>query len=275
MTFPVQRACCKLLQGLCHAGVGVSTSLIHMALISGERYVAMRHPFAHFNLVTEARLLVASVLAWLLSIIFHIGLVVYRSVFLPINNATMGLCLAFIIFCHVTVYREIRRHEKQIASQQVTVEAREQFQKDKKAFKVTFIIIVVLMLCYIPLLIHRAVLVRYQSKLSFDVLYIYFFLASLMTLLNAFFNPLIYAARLREFRVAFTEFICRTGNIAEAEQIERQISGSASNAVVSIEAGQEREGEAGQRVRQANMNKHVNVNVKNTDVLPQREKCVT
>ena len=250
--------------------VSVSTSLIHMALISGERYVAMRHPFAHFNLVTEARLLVSSVLAWLLSIIVHIGLVVYRSVFLPINNATMCLCLAFIIFCHVTVYREIRRHEKQIAAQQVTVEAREQFQKDKKAFKVTFIIIVVLTLCYIPLLILRAVLVRYQSKLSFDVLYMYFFLATLMTLLNAFFNPIIYAVRLREFRVAFIEFICRTGN--EAEQIERQISGSASKAVASIEAGQEREGEAGQRVRQRNINKHVNV--KNTDVLPQQEKCV-
>ena len=250
--------------------VSVSTSLIHMALSSGERYVAMRHPFAHFNLVTEARLLVSSVLAWLLSIIVHIGLVVYRSVFLPINNATMCLCLAFIIFCHVTVYREIRRHEKQIAAQQVTVEAREQFQKDKKAFKVTFIIIVVLTLCYTPLLILRAVLVRYQSKLSFDVLYMYFFLATLMTLLNAFFNPIIYAVRLREFRVAFIEFICRTGN--EAEQIERQISGSASKAVASIEAGQEREGEAGQRVRQRNINKHVNV--KNTDVLPQQEKCI-
>ena len=98
----------------------------------------------------------------------------------------------------------------------------------------------------------------------------YFFLATLMTLLNAFFNPIIYAVRLREFRVAFIEFICRTGN--EAEQIERQISGSASKAVASIEAGQEREGEAGQRVRQRNINKHVNV--KNTDVLPQQEKCV-
>ena len=42
--------------------------------------------------------------------------------------------------------------------------------------------------------------------------------------------------------------------------------------MVSIEAGQEREGEAGQGVRQRNMNKHVNV--KNTDVLPQQEKCV-
>ena len=180
--------------------VVVSASFFHMVLISGERYLAMRHSFAHFTLLTETRLLVASVLAWLLSIILYINFAANESVFMSINNTFYGLCLAFIIFCHVTVYREIRRHEKQIAAQQVTVEAREQFEKDKKAFKVTFIIIVVLTLCYTPLLILRAVLVRYQSKLSFDVLYIYFFLASLMTLLNAFFNPLIYAARLREFR---------------------------------------------------------------------------
>ena len=51
-------------------------------------------------------------------------------------------------------------------------------------------------------------------------------------------------------------------------------SRSASNALVSIEAGQEREGEAGQRVRQGNMNKHVNFNVNNTGVLPEGEKCV-
>ena len=238
-----------VLQALTRAmsGVGVSTSLTHMALISGERYVAMRHPFAHFNLVTEARLLVASVLAWLLSIFFHIGLVVYRSVFLPINNATMGLCLAFIIFCHVTVYREIRRHEKQIAAQQVTVEARKQFQKDKKAFKVTFIIIVVLMLCYVPILIFSAVLERFRSKISLEVLYICFFLTTLMAFLNSFFNPIIYSFRLREFRVAFIELICKTANIAEAEQREMKIFGT-PNAVVRIEAGQENEGQARQNV---------------------------
>ena len=215
------------LQALINAmtGVSVSSSILHTALISGERYLAIRHPFAHLTLVTEARLLAASILAWLLSITLQIVLVTFKSVFLPIKNIFFGLCLAFIIFCHVTVYREIRRHEKQIASQQVTEEAREQFQKDKKAFKVTFIIIVVLMLCYAPLLIYRAVLMNYRSEMSFEVLYISFFLAALMTLLNAFFNPIIYAARLREFRVTFIEYICRTGNIAEAEQIERQLSG--------------------------------------------------
>ena len=229
--------------------VVISASLFHMALISGERYLAMKHSFAHFTLLTETRLLVASVLAWLLSIIFHIGLVVYRSVFLLINNATMGLCLAFIIFCHVTVYREIRRHEKQIAAQQVTVEAREQFQKDKKAFKVTFIIIVVLMLCYVPILIFSAVLERFRSKMSLEMLYIYLFTATLMVLLNSFFNPIIYSFRLREFRVAFIQLICKTANIAEAEQREMKIFGT-PNAVVRIEAGQENEGQARQNVEQ-------------------------
>ena len=227
--------------------VVISASLFHMALISGERYLAMRHSFAHFTLLTETRLLVASVLAWLLSIIFHIGLVVYRSVFLLINNATMGLCLAFIIFCHVTVYREIRRHEKQIAAQQVTVEARKQFQKDKKAFKVTFIIIVVLMLCYVPILIVSAVLERFRSKISLEVLYICFFSTTLMAFLNSFFNPIIYSFRLREFRVAFIELICKTANITEAEQREMKIFGT-PNAVVRIEAGQENEGQARQNV---------------------------
>ena len=187
--------------------VGVSASLIHMALISGGRFLAMRRPFALLTLVTDSSLLAASVLAWLLSITLHIPLAVNKSAFFPIKNTFVGLCIAFILFCHITVYREIRRHENQIAAQQVTVKAREQFEKDKKAFKVTFIVIVVLMLYYFPILIFRAVLVRYLSKISSEVLYIYFFLATLMAFLNSLLNPVIYSFRLREFRVAFIELI--------------------------------------------------------------------
>ena len=65
--------------------VGVSASLIHMALISGERFLAMRRPFAHFTLVTDSSLLAASVLAWLLSITLHIPLAVNKSAFFPLR----------------------------------------------------------------------------------------------------------------------------------------------------------------------------------------------
>ena len=81
------------------------------------------------------------------------------------------------------------------------------------------------------------------------MLYIYLFTRTLMVLLNSFFNPIIYSFRLREFRVAFIELICKTANTAEAEQREMKIFGT-PNAVVRIEAGQENEGQVRQNVEQ-------------------------
>ena len=65
--------------------------------------------------------------------------------------------------------------------------------------------------------------------------------------LELFFQSCYYSFRLREFRVAFIELICKTANIAEAEQREMQIFGT-PNAVVRIEAGQGNEGQARQNV---------------------------
>ena len=46
----------------------VVASLFHLALIAGERYLAMKHPFAHLTIVTEERLLIVSIWAWLLCV---------------------------------------------------------------------------------------------------------------------------------------------------------------------------------------------------------------
>ena len=233
----------------------VSGSLIHLALVSAERFLAMTYPFAYTTLVTDARFLVASILAWLLSIILHVPLAVNKSLFLLMWGVFAGVCISFIVFCHVTVYQEISRIEQQIADQQVTEAAKEQFQRDKKAFKLTFIIVVVLMLCYMPGIVVRTVLLRYRSEVSLDVVYILGFLALSMTSLNSFFNPIIYSVRLREFRVSFVELICRTINIAQAEKIEMRLFG-APNATVQMKAGQEQEEKSQQshstRIRTSN-----------------------
>ena len=44
----------------------------------------------------------------------------------------MFLSIATIFFCQVVLYFETRRHEKEIVSQQVSVEAREKFITEKK-----------------------------------------------------------------------------------------------------------------------------------------------
>jgi len=63
-----------------------------------------------------------------------------QQLFSLTNNVFTGLCIAFIIFCQITVYREVRRHEKQLSTLQVTEEARQKILKDKKNFKLTAII---------------------------------------------------------------------------------------------------------------------------------------
>ena len=109
------------------------TSLIHLALISGERYLATKNTFSYnTELVTEARLLICSALAWLSSLILHIPHIIDRDLFFIINNTFIVLTVAIIVFCQITAYREVRRHEKQLSTKQVTEEARQTFLKDKK-----------------------------------------------------------------------------------------------------------------------------------------------
>jgi len=217
-------------------GTLVDASLFHLALLSCERYLAMKHPFAYSTIVTEVRLLVASGLVWLLSVTLQILFFVDLTVFVRINNTLIGLCIAFIVFCHVTVYRETRRHKRQVAAQQVTQEAREQFQKEKKAFKLTSIILAVLILCFIPIVSFTIVTFRYRSEMSLETVYVFFCSAMSIVLLNSLINPVIYSIRLRQFRVAFIALICRTVNIAEAEEIEMRVFG-APNGVVRIQEG--------------------------------------
>ena len=227
------------------------SSLIHLGLITGERYLAMKHPYAYNNgLVTEARLLTSSVLAWFFSLILHIPLIIDRDVFLIMNNIFIGLSFAIIVFCQISVYRELRRHEKQISTQQVTEEARQKFLKDKKALKLTAVIVSLLFICYIPVFVFRVILKNYRSIMPIQTLYACFFTAVWLVILNSFLNPIIYSVRLRQFRVAFVELTCRTTNIVEAEEIEMRVFGS-HNAVGQAGQGQER---AQQNAEQGNVN---------------------
>ena len=136
-----------------------NTSLFHLALISGEQYIAIKHCFVHSSLVTEALLMAASAIAWPMTLFSAIG-----TVALSIANTLVFISISFIVFCHVTVYREIRRHEKQMAVQQVTKQAREKFEKDRKALKLTSIILGLLFLCITPLMAFATGALKYHSE---------------------------------------------------------------------------------------------------------------
>lgn len=235
-------------------------SLFHLALISGERYLAMKHPFAYINIVTESRLLIASVLVYVLSFCVQFFSLVDQSILVLLSNISFALPLVFIIFCHVKVYFVTRRHEKQIAGQQVTQEARQQCVKNRKALKLTSIVLGVLLVCFIPMGVMITLSSNYaKNEITLETLFKYFLFAFSMALMNSFLNPLIYSIRIRELRVASIELMCRTASFAEAGEIERRIFGTPNTVtVVSLGAGHEN-AEGQQYVEQENSN-----NIENT-----------
>ena len=191
-------------------GCVFSASLYHMVLLSGERLMAMKCTFKHRTSITISRLLTASLIAWSLSVLIHVLSLPYsKVVFLTVSNSFIGLSIAFIIFCHVTVFREVRRHGQGIAAHQITQEAREHFARAKKAFNLTFIIVCVLALCHLPIFFYRIVSSKY-TQISSETRFLVGKSAVSMILLNSFINPIIYAVRIRQIRDACTELACRT-----------------------------------------------------------------
>ena len=242
----------------------VIASLLHMVMLSGERYLVLKRPFAYISLVTEGRLLIASALLWLLSIAQQVISVLDVIVIAHTNLIIMILSIGLIVYCHVTVYIETRRHEIQLASQQVTQEARQQFERDRKAFKLTSIILAVLLSCSIPGIIFIIVRSRFQKELTAETMYLLHSFTVSIAFMNSLLNPMIYSVRIRQFRVAFIELLFRTVNIAQAEQTEMRIFG-ATNTVIRIQAGQDQEG---QDLR-GNMN--IDHNPANRNDIPQLE----
>ena len=212
-------------------------SFNHSLLISAERYFAVKHPFAYENLTTEVRIIIASGLAWAAAIV------------VPMENATMTktnfatrlavfiilpviLLFSAIIYFNVAVYKEVRRNEKQIAANQVSLEAKEKLLKNKKAFYTTTIVLLVIFICYVPANLCFASFTLLKHKMPANVGHIALLVVTLLPGLNSLFNPLIYAVRIRCFRVAFIQLLSRK-TIAQAEELERRIFGPRQIGVIA------------------------------------------
>ena len=88
-------------------------------------------------------------------------------------------------------------------------------------------------MCYFPKSVILVILISsVKDNIPINVKHILFHLLSLFSVMNSLFNPLIYAVRIRYFRVALIQLLARK-TIAQAEQLERNIFGPNQNRVVA------------------------------------------
>ena len=200
-----------------------AASLLHLLLMSGERYLAIKHPFAYENgLVTEARIIMASGLAWMCAAIVY-G--IRASIFREVSVVFISAVISTVVYCHVVIYKEVRRNTQQIIANQVSLAVKEKLLKNKKAFNTTVVIVLTLFLCYIPIWIWLILFIFLNGENAFDVGQIAFFPIIFLQALNSSINPLIYTARIRHFRVAFFQMVMRK-TLAQAEKLEKKVFGA-------------------------------------------------
>jgi len=221
-------------------------SLLHLALLNVERYIAIKLSYAYIIMVTKSRILCSSALAWIAILFLTIPLaIIDNTIYLTVTNIAVCLTIAIIIFCQVTVYLETRRHKKQIAAQQVSAEARQKHSKEKKAFKLTTTVLLILILTYSPMFVSRILFLKSVID-SVDVAYIAYFPPALAAVLNSLINPVIYCVRIRQFRVSFIEIVLWKNN-AQAEELERKVFGTLN---ASAPHEERQEGDRGQNNEQ-------------------------
>ena len=178
-------------------------------------------------MVTEARLIGMSALLWIT--------VLFIQLIMPaanlddqinaqqVDGSVAFLSIAIISFCQVMIYLETRRQKKKIAAQQVSLEAKEKFLKQKKGFKVNVTVLCFLILCFLPITFSRILMVNSVVN-SVNLLFIFHFAGVLVITLNSLVNPVIYCVRIRQFRVALIQLLTRK-DAGKAENIERRFFG--------------------------------------------------
>ena len=197
----------------------------HLILLSGERYLAIKYTFKHSTVVTKGRLMISSALVWITAPLYFIG-----TSYLTVARFAYHAALIFsIVSLQVLVYKEARRHEKMILSQQVSIVAKAKFKKEKKALKLTSIILAKTFLCFLLPSISVVIAFRLRDQFSPDFKIFVGYLCRLLVISSSVFNPVIYTVRKRQFRVACIELLLRK-SLQDAEELDTRLFGSRAKA---------------------------------------------
>jgi len=188
-------------------------SSLHLILITCERLIAIKFTISYPYIVTKRKIKVAVLIFWAFSFIsqgikYVSNNVIIIITFHSIVSLAMTFCIFFITATYAVLYRESRRHESRIKTQQLPQEEVERFVKENKALKTTAFVVSAVLLSFLPMaLTIFSVAVGVKKHLNLDaVLVVSMPLAGTCAVLNSLLNPSIYCLRQKEMR----KFVFRT-----------------------------------------------------------------
>ncbi|XP_078378104.1 adenosine receptor A2a-like [Oculina patagonica] len=184
------------------------SSLLHLALVTCERLLAIKYTMHYYNIVTTQKMKLAVIAIW----VFTICCIVLRSqdatrrIGEVIMTFAMISCIVFIAASYLILYRETVRHQKMIKTQQLPQEEVERFAKESKALKTTVYVVGAVLLCFLPM-----AFIFFTFAAGLNIAYPAPWIRTFV-MLNSLLNPLIYCGRQKEMR----QFVFRITPVAVA-----------------------------------------------------------
>jgi len=132
-------------------------SLLLLALLGIERFLAIKYSLRYFEIITKSRLSVAVLFCFTTTALpMSIRLIAPLSR-LPSSLTIMIACVSFlvIIYCQIFVHLVSRRHRHQIQTVQVSQATKRKFLEEDKAVKTTSIIIGFVLFSYFPSVLNQ------------------------------------------------------------------------------------------------------------------------
>ena len=192
-------------------------SLLTMAAISVDRFLALHYHMRYPSLMTTPRAIYTSATLWI--IVFLLSFLNFWTInaYYFASAVSIPICLLISTVCYIKIYCIVRQHQLQIRVQQQAVESNttninQIMLRSTKRAKNTFRYYIVMILCYTPVFVAMAILFISPSHWTKG-----WTLADTVVFMNSSINPFLYRWRLRELRTAVLKTVRRMlGNQTEA-----------------------------------------------------------
>lgn len=188
------------------ADLSCSSSILHLAAISFDRFLAVVFPFRHRSIMTPFGLKIMLVIVWGIAILFSSFRVPFFEESSLFATCMFALNYVVIIVCYVWIVTFLvkeRRRNKYLRTARSSAVVTSQVER-RVAFTLA-IVIGIFSACWFPLIVSFFATGKHLVKLYGRA----FMWIRTLSLSNSAMNFLIYSWRIRDFREAYAN-ICRS-----------------------------------------------------------------
>lgn len=182
-----------------------AVTLLSVTAMSADRYLTIYLHLSYEQVVTERKIRQLILFLWLISGVYPVIFILDTVVANSCLALTIAICLFIVSFAWIKIYKVVRHHQAQIHDQMNAQAQQFNMAKFKKSAINTMFILILLLVCYLPLLVSKIALAFSLS--SSNVLLLHY--SYVLVFLNSTLNPLVYCWRQRDLRAGVKQTVMK------------------------------------------------------------------